>query len=174
MGWMLLEDVSCRVRFSAEAIRNEENDMTDSVWCDVIDDNEEMRETSLSNIVDLEKVNKCCSEPDLWFELMDAGSSYASRVVCKSCGRKGEDTTWSWENAIALWNIALWNPKFMGRVPLYLADRIEELQLNGEVKLSDAATLLKALKEAPRWLRKLVEEKESAELESHMKEVVDP
>ena len=143
-----------------------------SIWQDVPENDECVeKETKLSNIIDLKHVlTRCCKESDLWFQIIDSSpTTWGFRVVCKSCEKVGEVTRWSWERAISLWNVSLWNPEYMGRDPLKLADRIEKLELTtDEIMLGDIVEVAEILKEAPKYLRKGVYETEEAGLEPYM------
>lgn len=141
-------------------------------WARVRDteSSDQLEETALENVIGLDHVSKCCDSPDLRFQRMDVTpTADYFRVVCKFCGRVGEATDWSWGKAVALWNIALWNPTYMGRDPLKLADELERIDLNS-LTLKDLSTVLESLKKAPRYLRSLVYEVETAKIEPHIME----
>ena len=71
------------------------------IWREVSDEDDEevYRETPLCNIIDVgtdRDIHRsvlfgCCDTPDLWFQDVEVSPiSGGARVVCKSCGRKGE------------------------------------------------------------------------------------
>ncbi len=134
------------------------------------------KEILLEEIVDVTREHNavlfCCIESDLKLVSKDKSElSCVFHIYCKSCNKKGKSTDWSHAEAIALWNMQLWNPTYMSRDPIKLAESIEKLQKDlANLTLADIKTVLNSLKNVPKMIRKLVIESESNRISKYMSE----
>jgi len=154
--------------------------MNELTW-QTVEGEEEVGEVALDSLFESDAyLTKCCEKPDLRFRRREVPPvSDQFSVVCRACGKKGEETDWSWEKAVAFWNIALWNPEYMGRKPLNVAKRLDMLrvQLNelriGGIPYYQLRELMDCLGEVPILLHALVIEAEENRVRQYSREVED-
>lgn len=134
-------------------------------------------ETEIENIIDCSNesnaVMMCCKTPDIIFCIVDESPvSDAFLLQCQSCKRKGDLSGWSWEQAIAEWNVSLWNPKYHERKPFLLADKIESLKskINSiQCSVEIGNVLTEIIDTTPDTLRSLVIISEANRLSRYIK-----
>jgi hypothetical protein len=143
-------------------------------WRDVPENDEAIHaEIPIGELINLngdQPVLSCCDKADIWFQRVDATPvTDHFYLICKSCGRKSPETDWSYPQAIAMWNVKLWNPEYYKRKPLKIADTIDKYADDlDNLTLADIQAIFKVLKDAPDHLRSLVVEAEANRVEQFM------
>ena len=136
-------------------------------------------ETPIGNIIDIgsnglhKTVLDCCKAPKIYFQLIDVSPITDHFCLhCKSCKRSSAESGWSYWQAIAVWNISLWNPKYFQNKANIMADELEKLAKDFEsekITSSVAVRMNEMFDKMPEMLRSLVVDSESNRLEKYSK-----